>query len=205
MNMASISFDCPMLCACISTLSNTSLDDHCSNRMQHEYMTKSNLPVYDLDMLKTKYFETLSCCEEACSADALFVDNAGKGIIIEFKNGHISSKEAFGVLKKAYDSTIVLADLCNFHVSSAREELDFVLVYNKNKNYDESWSGGKRASDEPKRERHFDAIQDQVSKLAKTRIDRFGLKKLEGYLFRNVYTYTESEFEQLFVNVNDVE
>ena len=76
---------------CAPSLKNTSLDDNAPN-VKH-YMTKSDLIVYDFDMVKTRYSNGLEVSEQPKSVDALSSSVDGDIYLIEFKNGDLSSRK----------------------------------------------------------------------------------------------------------------
>lgn len=100
---------------------------------------------------------------------------------IEFKNGKMSNKEGFMVQKKIYDSLLIFNDLVEQNISFCREYVNFILVYNESKN-------------------SKDEITNHFFKKAKQHRVRFNLKKFEKLYFKNVFTYTENEFQQEFLN-----
>lgn len=196
--MALIEYDDLDLKACKTTLKEVSLDKHSANPGEIEFMTNSLLPVFNLDQFKDSYFNRLSCSSVARSVDALYVDSTGRGTLIEFKNGYIDKAKSYEILKKVYDSLFMLGDRCNFHASTARKELSFILVYNKEKNYEaENYKPG-----EPKREKHYDEFVDSMSKLAESNIKKFRVNALEGYCLNEVKTFSQDEFENEFVSLH---
>ena len=48
-----------------------------------------------------------------------------------------------------------------------------------------------------------DQLYKATRKLAKEEFILFGLDQFKGYLFKNVYTFTEEEFEKKFVEVRE--
>lgn len=176
-----------------TTLKMTSFDD--SNQV---YMTESEIPVYNFDAIKewykrfrmSKTSETLSLK----SNDALFVNKEGQAYFIEFKNGNLDSGERKQALRqKLYDSFIILADkdTCTREVIPSfespleytRDHMGCIVVYNE-------------------------AANPVINKRKKTRehvetkagMARFGLARFQGFIYRNVYTVTEKEFQTKFVN-----
>lgn len=118
---------------CASSLKNTSLDDNAPN-VKH-YMTKSDLIVYDFDMVKTRYSNGLEVSEQPKSVDALSSSVDGDIYLIEFKNGDLSSrKKGLEIRQKIYDSLIILYDLLDINPAQSRSKVVFILVYNEHKN-----------------------------------------------------------------------
>lgn len=88
----------------MSTLRDTSLDDHAPNSIA--YMTNSSREAINFDNVKRKYTENLRLNEEPKSNDALFISDKGKLVFVEFKNGFMDGQKKFAVRKKIYDSII---------------------------------------------------------------------------------------------------
>ena len=160
-----------------STFKETSCD---SDSGERAYMTESEIPVINFDKVKNYYIRDMGLPETPCSSDALYMseDNV---YFIEFKNGKMSNKEGFMVQKKIYDSLLIFNDLVEQNISFCREYVNFILVYNESKN-------------------SKDEITNHFFKKAKQHRVRFNLKKFEKLHFKNVFTYTENEFQQEFLN-----
>lgn len=129
-----------------------------------------------------------------CSNDALYIGKDNKIFFVEFKNGALgkNKKMIFNVYNKIYDSLLIFNDIVHQNISFCRENLYFILVYNESKNsYEECET------------KHEDSPKAMIGKLihnkAKKKFVRFGLDKFEKIYFKEVFTYTESEFENLFL------
>ena len=90
---------------------------------------------------------------------------------------------------------MVFTDITNKDISSTRQFLNYILVYNEEKNPDES---------NPKTEYRESKSRDEIDKVLlgygnETHI-KYGLEFLKGYCFKEVNTYTKSEFGELFVS-----
>lgn len=116
----------------MSTLRETSLDDHDPNSIA--YMTNSDRGAVNFDNVKRKYVENLHLHEEPKSNDALFINDMGKLVFVEFKNGFMDGQKKFAVRKKIYDSIIILTDILNVGVSHLRDNMEYILVYNESVN-----------------------------------------------------------------------
>ncbi len=82
------------------------------------------------------------------------------------------------------------------NISFCRNNIYFILVYNEGKNPD-----GKS---EIKQEDSSKArISKYVHRKAKKKFVRFGLDRFEKIYFKEVFTYTESEFEKAFLHEID--
>ena len=115
----------------ISTLKETSKDNH--NNESETFMTQSMLPAVDFDEVKNEYIRKLHLSENPTSNDALLV-LSDKIIFIEFKNGHLDSKDFFDIRAKIYNSVPILTDILGKGISFTRKNVDYILVYNKTKN-----------------------------------------------------------------------
>lgn len=165
------------------TLKETSLDD--SNLTNPQYMTGASLPVVNFDSVKRDYLKSIACQDEALSSvDALML--ADNKVLIEFKNSDIRKKEArLAIHGKIQNSLLLLCDITDSKISTLRNVLDFILVYNESKN--------------PVANREY--ISQRLNVLAKQRIARFSLDNYCGVYFRKVYTYTEKEFAEYLQNL----
>lgn len=175
---------------CMSSLRDASLDDNAPN-VKH-YMTKSNLSVYDFDMVKARYSNGLGVSEQPKSVDALASSLNGDIYLIEFKNGDISNrKKGLEIRRKIYDSLIILYDLLGSGPALSRSEVVFVLVYNEHKNkcvngIDQSVSS----------ENSRIKIAATVSRKAGKPFVPFGLGGLRDFCLKDVKTVTEAEFDR---------
>lgn len=173
-----------------SSMKQTSKDD-----ANNEYMTECNKEVVNFDKVVKNYCGNI-CVSSVDSNDALIVSENGQtATFIEFKNGYVNKKTQYKLLKKIYDSILVFTDITNKGISSTRQFLNYILVYNEEKNPDES---------NPKTEYRESKSRDEIDKVLlgygnETHI-KYGLEFLKGYCFKEVNTYTKSEFEELFVS-----
>lgn len=175
----------------LSTLKETSYD-----KDNKTYMTQCEAEVIDFDIIKDWYAETVGGLDRKLSLksnDALSCKD-GQFTFIEFKNGDVHhSKPKKDIKQKIYDSFVILCDplteanklLSNFqgNASYFRNNVDYILVYNESKNLPSK--------------NNKECILEKLNNKAKN--PRFGLAYFKGYLFRNVYTYSEREFEERFV------
>lgn len=174
---------------CETTLRETSKDDSEPNNIV--YMTNDMRKVVDFDLVKTKYTNKLGLSEEvAKSVDALY-DAKCKDIFIEFKNGKIKGKNA-SIKEKVRTSLLLFYDITGKNAAYTRDNGEFVLVYNKEKNTDIERVKESSVQKSTSREE----IAGIVHKLAKEEFVRFGMDSFKGLFFGDVHTYTETEFEQ---------
>lgn len=130
-----------------------------------------------------------------CSNDALYFGKDNKIFFVEFKNGVLDERPRrnFNICKKIYDSLLIFNDIVNKNISFCRGNLYFILVYNENKN--------KREACKTEQEESSKAIiSKKIHKKAKKKFVRFGLDRFEKLYFKEVFTYTESEFEDAFLS-----
>lgn len=175
----------------MSTLRETSLDDHDPNSIA--YMTNSDRGAVNFDNVKRKYVENLHLHEEPKSNDALFINDMGKLVFVEFKNGFMDGQKKFAVRKKIYDSIIILTDILNVGVSHLRDNMKYILVYNESVNACEK-DVLKKKKEAVQHSQSFDYFAKSLSRLADEEYVCFGIRIFENYCFSKVHTYTEKEF-----------
>lgn len=190
-----------------SSLEETSYDqDH------GEYMTHSQMQVCAFDKVKEWYVseKVPKANPNPKSNDALYFGKE-ECFFIEFKNGKISNEVNYEINKKIYDSLFLLFDLkyrdkkgkMVDSISYTRDLMTYILVYNE-ENY-LKFGPTRQGIECEKRQRgvsrsyYRDELYKKMRGLAKEEFILFGLDQFKNYLFRNVYTYTEKEFEQKFV------
>lgn len=176
----------------LSTLKETS---KCNQDGKEFYMTESTAKVINFDGVKNDYVKELSLFETPKSNDALHVNDNGELTFIEFKNGDMS-KERFNIRLKIFDSLLILTDIINEGVNFTRSNMNYILVYNEEKNLnDESQIMSVQESvSRTKIEKHFTEVK------AGKKFIGFNLERFEKLYFKGVYTYTQKEFEKNFVN-----
>ena len=193
----------------LSTLKKTSLD---KGSGQKKYMTESEMPVVDFDKVKKAYVRELKVKPKSmpCSSDALHIGKNGNISFIEFKNGKINYMQRYNIHQKIYDSLLIFGDMTGKGLSFCREHADFILVYNEMKNREEEKEEtgegearkGKSIGGEQRQIQESDsrvAIGKYFSLKGKKNFVRFDLEKFENFYFKNVFTFTEKEFEDEFV------
>lgn len=153
------------------------------------FMTSSTKPCFSFDDIKSDFAVKNNISQQPRSADALFINDKKDYVaFIEFKNGTLNPKEVFEIHEKMYCCSVILSNIIKKPTDFIKENIDFYIVYNGQKN-----SAGITPS--PSR----DIIAKSISGLAHRKIVEFNVGKFERFLFRKVYTYTEEEFERLFV------
>lgn len=174
----------------ITSMKKASKDD-----ANNEYMTECQKPVINFDKVVENYCKGIHISIVG-SNDALVIHEDGDtATFIEFKNGRINDTASRNkILKKIYDSLLIFSDITNKNISETRKHMNYILVYNDVKNCDDS---------NPKTEYRECESRDEIDKIllgyGKETHIKYGLEFLKGYCFKNVNTYTKSEFEELFV------
>lgn len=170
-----------------STLKETSLDD--SNKEDKKYMTKSELPAIDFDLVKRKYANSLGLSEDkAHSVDAIVITKEENlEYFIEFKNGKVEGKTKRNIKDKIRDSLLIYSDVTLKNVSYTRKNAIFILVYNEEKN---------------KRGKSLDDIRSHLMDKAQIEERRFDLEKFEDIFFKEVHTYTEKQFDNFIKDIS---
>jgi hypothetical protein len=175
----------------MSILKELSKDDHGDGNVQ--YMTDSLIGAVDFDIVKRKYANKLGLTEEvATSVDALLQVSNGV-VFVEFKNGKMKNTS---ITNKIKDSLLIFCDIIGETIKSTRDTIDFVLVYNEEKNWRARQDVQKGKS---KEEKHRSMIGKHYMKKANKELILFGLEKYKTLYFREVHTYTESEFENFLL------
>lgn len=169
----------------LSTLKETSKD---TDSKEVSYMTESTVRVVCFDKVKDEYIRGMKLSKTPCSTDALYLGKKDKICFIEFKNGKMSKAEIYNVYNKIYDSLLMFTDIIDQSVTYCRNNVDFILVYNESKNPKEKQDSAKVS------------IGKYLAAKAKKKFVRFDLGQFERLYFREVFTYTEKEFEELFLS-----
>lgn len=157
-----------------------------------KYMTQSEVEVINFDKVKEDYIRGMKLSATPCSSDALYIKNEGKLYFVEFKNGFMKKDKVFNVYNKIYDSLLILNDIIGENISFCREHVNFMLVYNESKNPSQKEGTDKEDSAKARIGKYFTSKANQ-------RYIRFDLGKFKKLYFRDVFTYTEKEFEEFFL------
>jgi hypothetical protein len=158
------------------------------------YMTDSMIDVVNFDLVKNEYVKDMSLSELPESNDAFYVDDTEEMCFIEFKGGRLNKEKIYGIRLKIFDSLLILKDIININISHTRTNLNYILVYNENKN--------PLSSDEDnviQVSKSRVAIGDYLMKKGRLKLIRFNLERFEKLYFKNVFTITEEEFNSRFV------
>lgn len=173
--------DYPIFLSSTDTLKETSKD---SSKKPAQYMTELTMNVVNFDKARRKYVrEWIPNQDAVSSADALvFLPDCP--VFIEFKNGKVEKDDVKrDIVKKIRDSLLIYGGITGQTITETRKKMEFILVYNPQKNIDKSHS--------PSREE----ILKSVAKKAETEIVRFDLERYRTLYFFDVHTYTPTELE----------
>lgn len=196
-------FDISVLNECLSTLDKCSYDSE--NKV---FMTKDSRSAVNFDKAKAVHVQSLGLAVDSYpnSNDALICKTDGKYVFIEFKNGRIIRNKGNGatakaeiqykLMEKCYDSVLLLSDIIKKDISWMRENIEYVLVYNEQKN---AFSPSDPDSVEPS----LKVISDNVFAQAGMEKVLFGIGKFRKFIFNDVHTYTEKEFEDFLHRISD--
>lgn len=168
-----------------STLKECSGDN--SDGSTIRFMTESQIEAVNFDKFKTKYTNDLRLSEEcAASTDALLQTDTGLAFV-EFKNGKVNNRN---VKDKIRDSLLLFCDFTQKTISYTREHVDFIVVYNEEKNPLPNQYKKQTNTDAPSRteiSRYFLGKGNQELIL-------FDLERYQHLYFREVHTYTKEQF-----------
>lgn len=155
------------------------------DKSNEKHMCESKMRIINFDKIPREYAKVKQLDVLPNSNDALYISRTGKWYFIEFKNGRV---DKINIFRKIYDSLIMLVELeviSDFKFS--RDHIEYILVYNEDKN--------ARVQEAPDREANYAFIRERAQQEKKL----FGVDKLERYLFFDTHTYTTEVFEQKFV------
>lgn len=166
---------------------NTDTLENISHDSEHNVsMTYSTKRAVSFDKVKTSYLNAKHLSDHLFkSCDALYSHSSGH-TLIEFKNGDISKKANETRIKLA-DSLLILGDIKNINIISvSKNEMEFILVYNDLAN------GITKSQNQ---------IHNHLSELSNIEFILFGLGRYKGTFFKDVHTYTASEFDKYIANL----
>lgn len=181
----------------LSNLKSLSKDSHGDTV---EYVTMSEKAAVNFDRVVKQYSisRNLKCIK---SVDALMEIDDNNWVFIEFKNGVLDDKEKLGIKKKIYDSIFVLSDITSLKFSELRDMVEFVLVYNEEKN-PESEDNDDSKSNEPPYSPSYDKFVGNMENLSNDEVIRFKLNYFKNYCFRDVHTYSKAKFKSYLQQIS---
>lgn len=148
--------------------------------------------VIHFDMVEREYKQVLSKtvpCHLVESMDGLACIEPHIFSLVEFKHGKFSSEELHD---KMLTSLLVLCDILHKNISDLRNHMDLIFVCNDEKATYIANNPQSRIQESLSRS----SIEKAVLKKAGKEPIRYRLKKYEGMYFRNIHTYTETEFSE---------
>lgn len=174
------------------SLKETSKDD--SNSQDIQYMTTSEMEVINFDLVKMKYANALDLSEEsATSVDAILPFRDGI-IFLEFKNGIVNNRN---IKDKARDSLLIFLGIIKKSIEYSRRYIDFVVVYNAEKNPLSSQEKKRRLQETPSRV----SIATCLMNKAGEEFVRFDLERYKTLYYRNIHTYTKENFDRYLLSL----
>lgn len=169
------------------SLKELSKDD--SDPSNIKYMTESSVRVVDFDKVKRLYVNALAISEDnAYSVDGLSLTDNHLALI-EFKNGNVNNRN---VKDKIRDSLLMFCDVTQTNINFTRQHMEFVLVYNEEKN--RLPNQYTRGVVQPSASRTF--ITKRLAQMGKQEIILFDLARYKNLYFKDVHTYSQEEFEE---------
>ena len=177
-----------------------SLKETSFNKINKYYMTDSIISVINFDSVKDKYIKNLSLSETPKSNDALYILNNNEMYFIEFKSGEMSPKEIFDVRLKIFDSLLILTDIIDKNISFTRQHLNYILVYNEEKNPLTEKDKDEKDKLQNMQSKTF-IKKHYLEKKGKENYIRFALRRFEKLYFKNVFTVNQNEFENDFIKI----
>ncbi len=179
----------PIFCDNRKSLRETSKDESNANGIQ--YMTSSEAEVIDFDLVKRHYVNELGLSEEAAASVDAIVPHEDGILFVEFKNGKVNNRN---IKDKARDSLLIFLGIIGGTIAFSRSNIDFVVVYNLEKNPLPNQIKKGRLQETPSRV----SIADYFMKKAEKEVILFDLERYERLYFRNVHTYSREKFEKYF-------
>jgi len=176
-----------MLSAFPDTLKKTSEDTN--KQSTDKYMTMCETEVVNFDNFKNEFVKKMKLHSVPMSCDALYMTMQNDFFMIEFKNGIIEKLKNYKIKVKIYESLLMLCEKFSKTIEFMRDNLSFILVYNENVEH-----GMEQYEDTGLNE-----IKMSLFNLACEPLIRFGLHHFKKLYFKEVYTYSKTEFESKFV------
>ncbi|WP_455034645.1 hypothetical protein [Lachnoanaerobaculum gingivalis] len=157
--------------------------------------------VIDFDDVKTAFCRKFNKSNEVFkSADALLYSKTkNKLIFVEFKNSKVRD-----VKTKLKDSLLVLSNILDVNLEFCREYLEYIVVYNyeKNKKYVEQEKNKCRREEQNKSQslskEYIEGFVKPLFRLAKDEIILWDLELMKDICVSEVHTYTVNEFLEYY-------
>ena len=178
----------------------TSLKETSKDPSNLQYMTESPYDVIRFDHVKEHYAEDSfhKPRESLTSADAL-MEVSPRGaeapfVFVEFKNGKLHEKDLRSLREKLRDSLLIFADITNSTIAAARSTLDYIVVYNAEKNPPAPGEAPLKDAGIPESPSRL-KIASRLAEKAHKELIRFDLERFQSIYYRNIHTYNETQFE----------
>lgn len=160
------------------------------DQTNQEYMLESEISVVNFDKVKREYVNTFKCSENlATSVDAL-IFLADRDLFIEFKNGVVNNRD---LRDKARDSLLIFLDIVKEDLSYSRENVQYIVVYNYEKNTVKA-QDLKQKNIDIQESPSKDEIAHYFMHKAKQPFIRFGLDGYQKVYFKDVLTLPKERF-----------
>ena len=166
----------------LSTLKETSKSSPDGDSGNIKYMTNSTHPAVNFDVVKRNYVNKLNLSEETASSfDSLVLfsnfTEKDQCVFIEFKDGKMKNEKR-KLKDKIRDGLLVFCDIVKTNISETRKNIDFILVYNEEKNpiasnQTDQVIGNSR-----------NLIQNKILKKAKEELIRFDLERFKTLIVK---------------------
>lgn len=177
----------------ISTITKASLDDY-----HNESMVISDIPVVNFDYATELYCNDKNI-PKLYSDDAILPLKKNRMVLIEFKNGKITRKVKSNIYKKNIDSIFVCSDILEETEDELKEDTDYILVYNYEKNNHKQECNGNNDIEQTV---EFDFIANELNSFSDSNYVAFGLKKKFSNNFKSIYTFTVPQFKNYLQKLN---
>ena len=169
------------------SLRETSKDDSDPNDIQ--YMTSSETEVVNFDLVKRCYVNGFDLSEDTITSVDAIVPLEDRILFVEFKNGKVNNRN---IKDKARDSLLVFLEIIGKNMAFSRSNIDFIVVYNLEKNPLPRQVQKGQLQDTPSRV----SIADHFMGKARKEFICFDLERYERLYFRNIHTYSKERFEE---------
>ena len=177
----------PILLDNRESLRETSKDDSGPNDIQ--YMTSSETEVVNFDLVKRHYVNGFGLSEDAITSVDAIVPLEDRILFIEFKNGQVNNRN---IKDKARDSLLVFLEIIGENIAFSRSNIDFIVVYNLEKNPLPRQVQKGQLQETPSR----DSIADHYMGKAIKEIICLDLERYQRLYNRNIHTYSKERFEE---------
>ncbi len=176
------------------------------NKRHATYMTQSSLQVVAFDKVKKVYCRSCHLSQMPESNDALLEDGKGKFVFVEFKDSFIDKSTVYNIIEKIYNSVLIFSGITTLGIPAICNSVNYVLVYNEAKNRDnEDAQLRKKQAMAVSTSLSLDKIGKATAKWAEKNYICFGLEAFKNYCFKEVYTFTQEEFEDYLKKIVSVE